>query len=96
MFEEGVASLVDIWIERVIEYRSRQTSPKNVFDVQYTDLMKDPIGTVRRIYDHFDLLQWSDEYEEAMRIWLIDNPQGKQGRNSYSLAEFGCEAHMSK
>jgi hypothetical protein len=58
--------------------------------------IKDPIGTVRRIYDHFDYLQWSDEFEEAMHKWLIDNPQGKQERHSYSLTEFNLETQMNK
>jgi hypothetical protein len=48
------------------------------------------------LYDHFDYLQWSDEFEEAMRKWLIENPQGKQGRHSYSLAEFNLETQMNK
>ena len=31
-----------------------------------------------------------------MRKWLIDNPQGKQGRHSYSLTEFNLENQMDK
>ena len=28
-----------------------------------------------------------------MRNWLQENPQGKQGRNSYSLEEFGLPSN---
>ncbi|CAF5159465.1 unnamed protein product [Rotaria sp. Silwood1] len=87
---------VDIWIDRIIEFHNREPSPKNIFDIQYEDLMKDPIGTVHRIYDHFDYLEWSDEFEKAMHAWLIDNPQGKQGRHTYSLDEFNLETQMNK
>jgi hypothetical protein len=58
--------------------------------------VRDSIGTVRRIYDHFYFLQWSDEFEQAMRAWLADNPQGRQGRHSYSLSDFGLENEMKK
>ena len=91
-----VPTSIDIWINRITEFHNRESSSKNVFDIKYEDLMEDPIGTVRRIYDHFDFLKWSDEFEEAMRKWLIDNPQGKQGRHSYSLDEFNLESQMDK
>ncbi len=95
-FGQMVTTLLDIWIERLIEFRSRKLSATKIFDIQYEDLMKDPIDTVRRIYNHFDFLEWSDEFEKAMRAWLIDNPQGKQGRSSYSLSEFGLETQVNK
>ena len=84
-------------VECIMKFRVDQNdacdqSHKNVFDVYYKDLMKDPIGVVHRIYDYFGL-QWSDEFEAAMLDWLRDNPQGKQGRHVYNLAECGltCE-----
>jgi hypothetical protein len=80
-------------IERIVEFRTRchpsyDPSRKNIFDVNYDDLIEQPIVTVRHIYDHFNL-NWSLEFEEAMNTWLLDNPQGKQGRHSYSLTEYG-------
>ncbi len=49
-----VPSSINIRIDRIIEFHNRKPLPKNVFDIQYEDLIKDPIGTVHRIYDHFD------------------------------------------
>jgi hypothetical protein len=77
----------DKMLECLVKFRTRH-SAKNIFDVSYDDLMEQPIRTVRRIYDHFGL-QWSDEFEKAMESWLRDNPQGKRGRHSYSLADYG-------
>ncbi|CAF4076622.1 unnamed protein product [Rotaria sp. Silwood1] len=94
-FEQAM-SLLDIWIQRIIEFRTQQPPPKNIFDIQYKDLVRDPIGTVRRIYDYFDFLHWSDEFEKAMHTWLVNNPQGKQGRHSYSLDEFGLAKSDTK
>jgi hypothetical protein len=96
ILQQIIPTFIDICLDRIIEFRSRESSSKNIFDVQYEDLLNDPIGTVHRIYNHFDFLKWSDEFEKAMRAWLIDNPQGKQGRHSYSLADFNLEVQMNK
>ena len=77
----------DKMIECLMEFRARQPM-RNIFDVAYEDLMAKPIQTVHRIYDHFGL-QWSNEFEVAMQSWLHENPQGKRGRHTYSLAESG-------
>ena len=61
-------------IERIVKFRTRShQSQKPIFDVRYDNLIEQPINTVRRIYDHFNL-QWSSEFEEAMNNWLRDNP----------------------
>lgn len=83
---------IDKSVECVLKFRRQENGEhdqvrKTTFDVLYDDLMKDPISVVRRIYDHFGL-HWSDQFEVAMQAWLHDNPQGKQGRNSYSLSDF--------
>ena len=96
ILQQMVPTSIDIRINGIIEFNNREPSPKSIFDIKYEDLIKDPIDTVHRIYDHFDFLKWSDEFEEAMRKWLIDNPQGKQGRHSYSLTEFNLESQMDK
>ncbi|CAF0848850.1 unnamed protein product [Rotaria sordida] len=83
----------DTEIECMMKFRTSENgvlaqSKKHIFDVTYDNLMKDPIGVVHQIYDYFNL-HWSNEIEMAMRDWLLKNPQGKQGRHTYSLAEFG-------
>ena len=77
--------------DRMVEFR-RVHPDFPIFDIFYDELTAQPIDTVRRIYDHFGLT-WSEEFELAMRTWLRENPQGKQGRLTYSLEEFGltCE-----
>ncbi|CAF1311238.1 unnamed protein product [Rotaria sordida] len=85
--------LVDTEIECMMKFRTSENgilaqSKKHVFDITYDNLMKDPIGVVHQIYDYFDL-HWSNKMEIVIRDWLLKNPQGKQGRHTYSLAEFG-------
>ena len=53
--------------------------------------MAEPIQTVSVIYQKFGLT-WSAEFEDNMEKWLADNPQGKQGRNTYTLEKFGLTA----
>ena len=80
---------IDIFIRRLIEWRcANQDIP--VLDLLYEDLVAQPIDTVRRVYKHFGLA-WSEEFEVAMLDWLHNNPQGSQGRNAYTLKEFGLQ-----
>jgi hypothetical protein len=88
-----VLQSIDKGMECILEFRVGQSDKydqvrKNIFDVVYDDLMKEPVAIVRQIYDHFGL-RWSQQFETAMYAWLRDNPQGKQGRNTYSLSDFG-------
>ncbi|CAF3393942.1 unnamed protein product [Rotaria sp. Silwood2] len=78
-----ILHLLDTLIHRLVKFR-RNHPYIPCFDVQYDDLLAHPINTVRRIYNHFNL-SWSEEFETTMSAWLRDNPQGKQGRNSYTL-----------
>ncbi|CAF2972448.1 unnamed protein product [Rotaria sp. Silwood2] len=84
---------LDTEVECIMKFRTSENgkvdqSKKNIFDVTYDNLMKDPIGIVHQIYHYFNL-HWSNDMEMAMRKWILENPQGKQGRHTYSLAEFG-------
>jgi hypothetical protein len=51
-------------------------------------MIRDPIGEMRKLY------QWlGDELtpgaEAGMRGWLAQNPQGRFGKHTYQLDEFG-------
>jgi len=58
------------------------------FDVDYSDLIRDPIGVVRRIYSRLGS-ELSSAAELRMRTFLECNSPARHGRHSYSLAEFG-------
>ncbi len=57
--------------------------------------MRDPIGTVRGIYVHFDL-PFTPAAEEAMRRYMAENPKDKHGRHEYTLAEFGLDVDQER
>ncbi|CAF5027934.1 unnamed protein product [Rotaria sp. Silwood1] len=84
---------MDKSIECIMKFRTCQNggvdqSRKNMFDITYDNVMKNPIGVVHQIYDYFNL-QWSNEFEIAMNNWLLENPQGKHSRHKYTLSKFG-------
>ena len=59
-----------------------------ILDVHYADLVRDPLGEVRRIYAHFSE-PFTPQAEAAMTQYLAANPKGKHGRHSYALGAYG-------
>lgn len=70
-----------------------QIDPKQFYDLNYKDLVADPIGSVRRIYDYWDI-EFSTEAETRMRAWLQRNQQNQHGEHKYSLHELGMNAEQ--
>jgi hypothetical protein len=64
--------------------------PGRVVDVHYTDTVADPVGTVRRVYEHFGL-DYSPAVEAGVRDYLAENPRDKHGTHRYTLEEFGLD-----
>lgn len=71
-------------------YFRTQTPAASIFDVNYTNLVQDPLKTIHQIYDFFgDSL--SEESVNRMQQWVTTNPQTKHGIHRYSLAQFGLD-----
>ena len=67
-----------------------QMAPERVIDVQYHDVVENPIGVARRIYAHFGR-SLSHEAEVRMTRWLAEHPRHGHGVHRYTLEEFGLE-----
>ena len=72
-------------IQIAIEKRNKLPD-RNFIDIQYNDLMSNPIQVVTDIYDNFSL-NHSDEFHHNMENYLKNNPQHKFGKHTYSLEE---------
>ena len=59
-----------------------------ILDIQYADLVADPIATVQHIYAHHGY-EFTEPFESAMRQWLAANRQHKHGSHRYTLGEYG-------
>ena len=75
---------------RIMNSRERLGHDR-IIDIHYADLMRDPIPTMRKLYESLgDAL--TPAAEQSMRTWLADNPQGKFGKHEYALDQFGLTA----
>lgn len=66
-----------------------QNTPKiKVIDLYYTDLVKDPIGTVKAIYAQIGR-PWDARIEAELKQATIRNKKNKYGKHEYNMADFG-------
>jgi hypothetical protein len=86
----SMVDLFKIMIDRQQAFRDKHGADA-ILDVQYADTVRDPIGEVRRIYDHFGE-PFTPEAQAAMDGYMAANPKGKHGRHEYRLEEYGLTA----
>lgn len=79
----------DLMIERMLAYREKH-GWDSIHDIQYDAQVRDPIGEMKRLYARFDT-ELTAEAEAAMQAMLDANPQGKHGKHSYDLADYGLD-----
>lgn len=72
---------------RIMEVRD-EIGEDRIFDLHYSHMMRDPIGSMRDLYAWLGD-DYTPEAQAGMEAWLADNPQGKFGRHEYKLARFG-------
>jgi hypothetical protein len=64
-------------------------------DVQFHEILRDPMAVVRRVYRHFDIAL-TDEAERRMKAFIAANPRDKHGSHHYTAAMFGLDAQRIK
>jgi len=62
-----------------------------ILDVQYDDLVRDPVGTVASIYASFDDALDAGT-RDAMTEYAAAHPKGSLGVHGYTLADYGLDA----
>ena len=81
-------------VERATATRDRVGADRFV-DVQYTDLVSDPVGQVRRIHGFLGRTLEAGT-EARMQEYLRENPQHKHGRHRYGLEPFGLDREQEE
>jgi len=76
-------------LDRIVDFRDRHGDGRFI-DLEYRQILDDPIGCVRRIYERLDR-DLTPGVEQAMREYLVTATQHRYGTHVYSLAEFGLE-----
>ena len=84
---ENLMETFEVMVERTDAFKAKHGADA-IHDVQYVDTVRDPIGTVRKIYERFDE-PLTAEAEASMHAYMADNQKGKHGKHSYDLAEYG-------
>ena len=78
-------------LDRSIEVREQHSGKASqFFDLQFEDLVADPVSAIAKVYEHFDI-PWSTEISDRMQAFLDDNPRGKHGSHQYELSDFGLD-----
>ena len=80
----------DRMIARQNAFRDKR-GEESIFDIQYAEQLRDPVGQMRKLYAHFDE-KLTPECRSGNGQITDQNPQGKHGKHSYTLAEFGLSA----
>ncbi|GBE67280.1 sulfotransferase family protein [Mycobacterium sp. MFM001] len=82
-------------LERFNAARAKYDSAQ-FYDVEYSDFIADPLGTVERIYRHFGLTL-TDEARAAMEKSHAESKTGPRApKHTYSLADYGLTAESVK
>lgn len=61
-----------------------------IYDLHYHDLMRDPVGSVERIFSHFDM-PFDDDSRRGVEEWVAAHPKTEHGRHEYTAAQFGFD-----
>ena len=69
-----------------------KANPAQFYDLQYQDLIADPKGQVRKIYNYFGY-PINEKMEAGMENWLTNNRQHKHGKHTYTLEQFGLSSN---
>jgi hypothetical protein len=77
-------------MEHAMAARAR-IGEERFFDVHHRELVADPMGTLRRVYD-FVGLELRAPVERAVLRWQETNRSGAHGAHRYSAAQFGLSA----
>jgi hypothetical protein len=92
------ADELDTWargLQRFNAVRATQ-NPAQFCDVDYATLIRDPIGTVANIYQHFGI-ELSDDARAAIERTDEESKQGPRApKHEYALADYGLTTDQVK
>ncbi|MYE36941.1 MAG: NAD-dependent epimerase/dehydratase family protein, partial [Rhodobacteraceae bacterium] len=90
---QQLAFMSDMLNEAMAIRKSSVEIDNRFMDVHYLDLVKDPIETVHRIYDHF---KWELDNQSLtnMQTWLArqDRARKKESRHKYDINDYGISS----
>jgi hypothetical protein len=93
---DHTAYIADHWTQMLTESIDRVeafrlTHPGKIVDVQYADLVGDPLGTVETLYAACDR-EFDDRAQAAVSASIDANPKVRFGTHGYRLEDYGLRA----
>lgn len=86
---ENLCFAMENSIKKIIGYREAGRIARNkIVDIQYVDLMSDPVNAIRQIYAHFGLKSQED-LPDLILSHLKAHPKNLHGEHRYSASDFG-------
>lgn len=79
-------------MERAIVERAR-VGEERFLDVHHRELVADPRGTIRRVYDWLEL-ELLPDVEKSIYQWQDANMMGAKGTHQYTAEQFGLDAQQ--
>jgi Sulfotransferase family len=76
-------------LDRMLRVRAA-ADPARFYDLQYEDLLADPMEAVSRIYGYFGYTV-PPGMDTGMQQWLAAHPQHQHGVHQYTLSQFGLD-----
>ena len=80
-----------IGLERLIAFRDAGNEHRFV-DLSFDDVQRDPIGQIEQLYAQLGD-ELTDDARARMTAWWAKSSAERSGPGSYSIAEFGLDAH---
>jgi len=88
----GTAMVLDL----IDQLREDGSLPdKQIVDVRYVDLVRDPWPTLHRVYEQLGL-DLSERAERTMREYLEAKPKDRHGAHRYSFADTGLDVEETR
>jgi len=79
-------------LERTLQFRREHPELEERFlDLPYEELVQDPVATVRKVHQQFDL-PFDSEALAGARDYLAAHPKGKHGSHRYRLEDYGLSS----
>jgi len=86
---KGMAFGFHYLVEKVMKQRAEGSLPNDrVIDVRYADLVKDPVGTVQKLYERWGI-PFKKEIAQRIERRLADQKHGQGGGHRYSFDATG-------
>ncbi|MFL2698328.1 MAG: sulfotransferase family protein [Gammaproteobacteria bacterium] len=81
--------MLDYWEDALNKYASFKADNNRVIEVDFEELIQEPVSWIKYIYKEFNY-EWTSSYEESL-IEDLKNKKESKKKHIYSLEEFGLK-----